>query len=335
MRLYRAGPPQPALSEVCQWPAGRLRDEVQALAALREQARRVDDAGARVLWQQVPVTAALMLHTDCARSTRDPAALHESVALEIARTLSDDEPRRDFARRWYGVMVGLAAADNRWQDARGWAERGLRALPGSADLLAALGATEEELALQALRGDAPPAQEQLADPAVRRMRSEHLQRREVQDGLEKARQALVAATAADPALCEAQLRLGRVAWRLGNPAEGRAALEHVLSGPCSRSETFLARLFVGRLDEDAGRLEEAARSYEAALALEVNSQSARLALSHVRLLHGDEATARAEAERAVRAGGSRLRADPFWLYPWGPAVGIEGRLEALRREARS
>jgi len=335
---YRSGDQDAAVSEICGWPAGRLREEVEALAALRARARRPDDRAALILWQQVPVRAALMLHTDCTRRAglgKATLELHESIAAEIARALADDGANRDFARRWYGVMAGLAAGENRWwPDALAWAEKGLREFPGSAELLVAVGSIEEVQALQASRGAPPEAQERLADPSVRRIRSELLLQREVQGYLEKARQALAAAIAADPSLCEAHLRLGRVAWRLGDEAQARSALGAVLACTHTRPEAFLAHLFLGRVHEDAGRLDEAARSYEAALALEVNSQSARLALSHLRLRRGDATTARAEAERALRPAGARLRPDPFWLYPWGPSVGVEDRLGALRREAR-
>ncbi len=336
---YQSGAPGAAVSEICGWSASRLRREVTALAAFRDRVRRSGDAATLSLWYRIPARAALMLHTDCALSARDKRSspeLHESVAAEIAGMLRDDPPNLDFAKRWYGVMSGLAAGENRWYpDALGWAERGLHDFPGSAELLLAVGAIEEGHAVQASRGDPPPVERHLADSDVRRIRSEMLQRLEVQGYLEKARQALVAAIAADPSRCEVHLRLGRVAWRLGQPVEARSALDRVLSCRHTRSEAFLAHLFRGRLDEDAGRLDEAARSYGAALALEVNSQSARLALSHLRLRQGDAATARAEAERALRPGGARLRADPFWLYPWGPSVGVRDRLEALRREARS
>ena len=335
---YRTGAPDAAVSEVCAWPASRLRDEVNVLAALREKARRPDDPGALTRWQEVPVRAALMLHTDCSLTARGNGTAcepHETAAAEIAGMLRDDEVNRDFARRWYGVMAGLAGGGNRWRDALGWVEKGLRDFPGAAELLVTVGAIEEVHALQTSCSEPPPAQERLADSDVRRIRSEMLQRLEVQGYLEKARDALVAAIAANPSLCEAHLRLGRVAWRLGDAREARSELDRVLAGKSRPSEAFLAHLFLGRLDEDAGRLDEAARSYKAALALEVNSQSARLALSHLRLRRGDATTARAEAERALRPGGARLRPDPFWLYPWGPSVGVEDRLNALRREARS
>jgi tetratricopeptide (TPR) repeat protein len=338
VQRYRAGDDE-AAELVCRWPPHTLRQEVEALlAALARSARRAGDAAARMALLQVPARAALMVHADCvagAGDDRPTAALHESLGAEIARSMHDHEPSRGFVRRWYLAMIGLAVGQNRWLDGLGWADRGLRDFPGAAELLLASGSIQENVALQTARGDPPPDLEVLADPGVRRVRSQLLLRREVRQWLEKARQALVDAAAADPSLGEAHLRLGRVAWRLGEPGAARPELERVLSGRHSASEAFLARLFLGRLDEDAGRLDEAARSYEAALALEVNSQSARLALSHVRLLRGDPATARAEAERAVRPGGSRLRPDPFWLYPWGPSIGLEDRLEALRREARS
>jgi tetratricopeptide (TPR) repeat protein len=336
---YRAGGPDAAASEVCAWPTSRLRDEVKALAALRERARRPNDPDALTQWEHVPVRAALLLHTDCSLGARERGTSpepHEWAAAEIAGMLRDDPANWQFAQRWYAVMSGLAAGENRWYpDAIGWAERGLRDYPRSAELLVAVGAIEEGHALKASRDDAPQVERHLADSNARGIRSEMQQRLEVQGYLEKARQALAAAIAADPSRCEAHLRLGRVAWRLGRPAEARTALAGALSSRPTRGEAFLAHLFLGRVEEDAGRLDEAARSYGAALALEVNSQSARLALSHLRLRQGDAATARAEAERALRPGGARLRSDPFWLYPWAPSVGARGRLEALRREARS
>jgi tetratricopeptide (TPR) repeat protein len=176
------------------------------------------------------------------------------------------------------------------------------------------------------------SEEALVDPNTRKTRSDLLHVREVRDHLEKAHRALRSAVAAEPSHFEARLRLGRVAWRLGDTAEARSALEEILARPADAPTAFLAHLFLGRIDEDAGRLDDAARRYEAALALEAQAQSARLALSHVRLRLGDAAAARREVETATRPAGRRPKPDPFWLYPWGPSAGVEERLEALRRE---
>ena len=335
VQRYESGDREVAVLDVAGWSEGRLRDEMTALGALRERARRAVDPAALILWHRVPVRAALMLHTDCAqRARRDGVSpqLHEWVAAEIARMLRDDGAHRSFARRWYGVMAGLAVSENRWQEGLDWAERGLRDFPESAEVLLVVASIQETLAaLEATR----VSEEALFDPTTRAARAARLEAREVRAQLESACGALRAAVAADPSLAEARLRLGRVAWRLGAAAEARSVLEEVLAREPAWDTAFLAHLFLGRLHEDAGRPDDAARSYERALALQASAQSARLALSHVRLRRGDAAAARAEVERALRPAGDRLRPDPFWLYPWGPSVGVEGRLEALRREASS
>ena len=89
--------------------------------------------------------------------------------------------------------------------------------------------------------------------------------------LEKAYQALRSAVAADSSLHEARLRLGRVAWRLGEAVEARSALNDVLSRETGGSTAFLAHLFLGQLEEDSGKPAEAVRSYESALALDGRS----------------------------------------------------------------
>ena len=335
VRRYASGDREGAITDMSAWPEWRMRDEVMALTALWRSARPCTACPASNAWQRTPVRAALMLHSDCAQDARRdgrPPRLQEAVALEIARVLTDDPPNRAFARRWYEAMAGLAQGENRWGDALDWAERGLRDFPDSAEMLLVLGSIEETVGAQAAPRD---TDEPLADLDTRRSRSELLHRREVLDHLEKADRALRAAVAADSTLLEARLRLGRVAWRLGTTAEARSALEEVLSREPDTSTAFLAHLFLGRIDEDAGRLDDAARSYGAALVRVPHAQSARLALSHARLRGGDAPGARAEVEKTIAAAGRRPQPDPLWLYPWGPSVGVEERLEALRREASS
>jgi hypothetical protein len=335
VRRYSSGDREGAVAEMVTWPERRLRDEIPALNVLWQRARMCGDCPAANLWQRFPVRAALMLHSDCAqRARRDrlPPRLHESVAVEIARMLKGDPAHRAFARRWYEAMAGLAQGENRWGEALDWAERGLRDFPDSAEMLLVLGSIEETVGAQASFLE---THEALVDPNTRRSRSELLQRREVREHLEKAHRALRSAVAADPTLLEARLRLGRVAWRLGETAEARSVLSDVLAQEPDAAKAFLAHLFLGRLDEDASRLVDAARSYEAALALDPHSQSARLALSHVRLRGGDAPGARADVETTVGSAGRRPHPDALWLYPWGPSVGVEERLETLRREATS
>ena len=311
VRRYAAGDRQGAVANLADWPEGRLRDEFTALRALVQASLACPGGcGAANVWQRIPIEAALMLHSDAAQEVRGEGRLprlHESAAVEIARLMKQDPSRRTFARRWYEAMAGLAQGENRWGEALEWAERGLEDYPDSAGMHLVLGSIEETLGA----------------------------RLGFRAHLERAERALRSAVAADPSLVEARLRLGRVCWRLGETTEARSFLQDVLDRKPERETALLAHLFLGRLDEDAGRLDEATQAYEAALDLDPSAQAARIALSHVRLRRGDTASARAEAETALGFSGYRLRQDPFWLYPWGPSVGVEERLEALRREASS
>jgi tetratricopeptide (TPR) repeat protein len=335
MRRYQSGDREGAIADMNTWLEPRLRDEMTALKDLWKKARACHRCLAADAWERMPVRAALMLHSDCAQRTRrdgQSPQLQESAAVEVASLMKDNPLHRAFARRWYEAMAGLAQGENRWDEALEWAERGLRDFPDSAEMLLVLGSIEETVGAQASFLE---THEALVDPNTRRSRAELLQRHEVRGHLEKAHWALCAAVAADPALLEARLRLGRVAWRLGETAQARSTLEEVLSRKPDASTAFLAHLFLGRIDEDAGRLEDAARSYGVARALVPSAQSARFALSHVHLRSGDTPGARAEVEKSVGSAGRRPEPDPLWLYPWGPSVGVEDRLEALRREASS
>lgn len=309
---YASGDGERAVAELADWQDRRLRAEVRRIAAQSLAARR----------------AALMLYSDAARLARrrgQSPELHESLAREIAGQLKDD-----YARRWWEAMAGLAQAESRWDDALAWAERGLREFPQSAELHLVVGSIEETFGVQ---------QQHLLPEAVTGRISSQTEanirfRREIDAHFEKARRSLRAALASDPSFAEARLRLGRVAYRRGETSEARVALEETLAQHPKPDTAFLAYLQLGRLEEDEGRLDDAARSYAAAVALDPDSQSARLALSHVRQRQGDTSGARAEVEAVLGSASRRRRADPLWRYPWGTSGSAEDRLEALRREAR-
>ncbi len=335
VRAYAAGQHVAAVDQLIGIPDKELPEQVRRVAALWREGRGCPACPAETALRRVPLRAALMLHGDCAQRRRQDGSsprAHEDAAFALARVLAEDPEHRAFSSRFFVAMVGIAQGENRWTEALEWADRGLRATPGSADLLLARGAVEESIAcrLPARTGGEPGP-----DRASSERRAGVHRDRTFREGLERAQQALRSSVESDPSLLEARLRLGRVAWLLGDPAEARSALAKALEGGPQPDHAFLAHLFLGRVLEDEGEHDAAARSYEAALALLPDAQSARVASSHLRLRQGDTAAARRDIETALRPAGRRKAADPFWLYPWGSSVGIEKRLENLRTEASS
>lgn len=330
VRAWASGDHAGAFAAVAAFSEGALIEQLGALRALWSRARACRACYERAVWDAAPILAALMLHTDASRAGAAAGGprLNERMARSLADLMRSDPARSDFAERWYGVMCGIAVGENRFEDGLRWAEHGLDAFPGSAELLVAKSAIEETFGLEAVN-----RLETVLDPSSRQTRLNLARFQAVRRHLELAREALRDAVAARPSLAEAWLRLGRVAWRLGDEREAREALVQALERAQARETTYLAHLFLGRLLEDEGRFEDASRSYESALTITADAQAARLALSHARMRLGDAAAARRHTEAALAAAGARPRPDPFWDYPWGPAVGVEERLLALRREA--
>jgi len=333
VRRYAAGERDAAVDWAAALPPRQLKQQLAALNATARRARACTAAcEAIVAWREARPTAAAMLHTDAylrARTLARPAArVQETAAAAILELLRDEPERRGFVERWYVAMAGVAAADTRWDDAQGWAERGVQALAGSAELQLALGAVLETRAtLEA------PRWPQLTGATGQQRVANQNRFLLARERLERARRALVAALAADPSLDEARVRLGRVQWRLGEAAEARATFEQVVARTAAHDSVYLARVFAGRIAEDAGRFDDAARAYEAAIALDGEDQAAYVALSQARLRLGDPVGARRAVEASLAPAGRRSHSDPYWNYGWGPGARISDRLEGLRREA--
>jgi tetratricopeptide (TPR) repeat protein len=335
VQQYAGGTRDAAVTAILAWPDWRVRDTLRSLNRLAEHELRCAPAGC-VPWLRFslfPVEAALMLHADAAatlRSRGGSIALQQNAIHELARLTRTDPDRHAFLRRFYAALALQAQAENRWGEALDWAERGLAALPGTADLLLVVASIEESQAshLSPREADDDPFE----DRNSRRLRGTSAFERERRAHLEAARRAAREALAAEPANRDASLRLGRVAWRLGDAPGARAALEPLVARRDAGPAGYLASLFLGRVYEDEGRIDEAAGCYQAALAIEPRAQAARFALSRVRLRSGDEGAARAEVAATVSGSGHARPLDPFWTYPWGASGEAQARLAALRGE---
>ena len=151
------------------------------------------------------------------------------------------------------------------------------------------------------------------------------------DWLRQARTDLAEAVSSDPDLALARVRLGRVLWRLGQAEAARAALEAALPHAREAKDAYLAHLFLGRIHEDAKRLDQALAEYRQAVDVHPEAQSAAIALSHALQLTGETEESRQALARGL---GNRLSArDAHWDYLVSNARGARELLDLLHREA--
>jgi tetratricopeptide (TPR) repeat protein len=244
--------------------------------------------------------------------------------------LAERQPEsRDFVRRF---MLGMAEQSQRdfcLKDALRWSERGLELFPGDAELLQTAGGVYEEAAT------VPSAARVLAKMVVaarseRALRSMPAKRAWA---FGKARRFFADAVRSDEGLVLARLRLGRVSWRLGDNDGARAALEAAIARSTDASDLYLGRLFLGRVHEDAGRLDAALREYARAVAHDPQGQAAAVALAHAQVLAGDAAGARRTLNGVLPHAGRRAARDFYWDYLAIDPASAEARFDRLRREA--
>jgi tetratricopeptide (TPR) repeat protein len=128
---------------------------------------------------------------------------------------------------------------------------------------------------------------------------------------------------ANPYYVEARVRLARLLTVRKRYEEAAGELDKALEGGQGGVVTFYARLFAGRAAQSLGRLDEAARHYEAARALFPGAQSALLARSQLALLQADVPTA---LDRIEHLDKSSSAADPWWRYHFATGRDVDALL---------
>lgn len=147
------------------------------------------------------------------------------------------------------------------------------------------------------------------------------------------------ALALDPVLVEARVRHGRVLQELGRNDEAYSELERAARDAHEAQSVvveYLAQLFLGRLHEDARRLDEAVKCYKAAAALNPNWQVAHVALGSLRVTAGstEEGWAAGRVALGDAATPRRPDIDPWYLYRRALYWQAGRRIQAMRAAVR-
>lgn len=354
VRRYARGERAAAVGALQSWSERDLERQLDGVQSALATARRCPRCPEARLVATLPLKAAVLLHADrddaerpllldAEQPRRCPGRAME-LAGEYAGLLAQKPEAEGFARRFFLVVALRCQWDYCLADAIRWAQRGSKLFPRDAPLLLAHASTLEEGAtvgvwtttLTLVPG---------ASPWQRHLEVSSSAARDKKRDLQQASRLLAEATAADPTLALAHLRLGRVLWRLGEADRARASLEEALRqtdaaaplvepppGAEPANVAFLAHLFLGRVHEDAERLEAALAEYRAAVAIDPRAQSAAVALSHALRLAGDEAGSRQALARGLAAFRADAR-DAYREYLVSNALGHEALLRELRAES--
>ncbi len=133
----------------------------------------------------------------------------------------------------------------------------------------------------------------------------------------------------DASLHKAALHLGRTRLLMGALDDARRWLEAATRSPLA-SDRYLALLYLGSIEEQEGRVEQAEARYRAATAAFAWGQSGRLALARLLSRTNREAEARAVVSTMLEQGGRTV--DPLWTYLARPASEPGAILHLLRAE---
>jgi hypothetical protein len=289
-------------------------------------------AGAPRLTNATPdqLRLAAMFHTDCAFaliwSRRGSFKAHLTLAQSLADAAEPGTPPTgSFRRRWYlAALMFLHRAGQQRNVVEPIRDAALAAFPDDARILLEAGAIDEDWAIRLEPSPLYLFNYEGLDK-VRALRQGYLYGADLY---------LKRALAADADLTEAALRLAHVRAELGHRSDAAAGFQQVLDSSSVPEFRYLAALFLGQVQEADGRLDDARRSYRAALDLYPPSQVARTALAHMSFRQGQAVDALALVREALTIRAERDDEDPWWRYPKNQFLSFDDLLVGLREEVR-
>jgi tetratricopeptide (TPR) repeat protein len=332
VRRYARGDRAEAIGRLGAWSERDLGRQVVAVEEAALAAERCPRCPNPL--EDLPLRAAAMLHWDrdlaeqpsplpgeVEQPRRCPGPM-AGLAGRLVRVASRKPETSSFARRFLRMAVMQCQWDACFADAERWANDAVLSFPRDTELLIARGSVREEIATIGFPSptpasfDSPPlaaATEALVGVA--------------REGARTSRRA-----ALDPGLGLAPAaRPGALAARQPEPA--RRQLEAALRSLRDVDHVYLAHLFLGRIHQDAGRLEEALAEYRLAVALQPSALSAGTALSNALLVAGDADAARRALRQGLASPGRRSERDPLWDYLVLNAADLANLVDALHRES--
>ena len=231
---------------------------------------------------------------------------HWDLAMDMLDALPAS-PRDPFVGQWYAAIGTHLVQYRRFADALSHFDRARALVPDDPRVLYGEARLHETLAaprIQNLIRVTTPVN----GMSIRGVGSSGTELRRAEALLHKA-------VAADPALVAARLRLGRVVMRQQRWDEGLRLVQQALSDTQDTTLSYYGNLFAGDAEVALGSTDDAERSYERALSLFPDSQSARLGLAAANGAAGEREDAiTAILPTLTKAPEMRADDDPWWIY---------------------
>lgn len=247
----------------------------------------------------------------------DDAGVHFELGEKLLKSLRQASPGLAELERWSSTWLGVAGsaylAVTDTSRARPWIQKALQLMPQSAALRTIEGSAHE-IDANLLNPDRSPKLAQQRRDALERRRR-----------LTMAEQSFREAVAADASYARGHIRLGRALSLLGQMPRAREEIERGQALANTPDDRYLAALFMGAIQQQQKDSSGARESYERALTIAPQSQTATIALAYL-----DSITGRPDRAHALARS---FAADPaadaaWWAYKSG-GVDFDG-LASLR-----
>jgi tetratricopeptide (TPR) repeat protein len=248
--------------------------------------------------------------------------LHWEVAMDMLDALPSSPPD-PLVARWYAAVGAHFLWQRRYADALVHFDRARALVPGDPDVLYMEARVHETLS--------GPRMQNFVRVTTLGNGNYIAGIDSRQAELRRAESLLQRALVARPGFTGARLRLGRVLMQQRRWEEGRRLVQQAASESKDEFEQYFAHLFAGDGELALGKVDDARRSYERALALFPEAQAPRLGLADAIRAHGEPAEAiDAIMPTLTKDPDGRADDDPFWEYYEGRAEDVEAVIEAMR-----
>lgn len=328
---YRRGDAVVAATAFGQWPDKRVRDDAMLPPGVND----------------TPTLIALaMFHTEAGISTEEFGALtgglttavglgywglekifeaHSYLAYKLVEELEkraedhDDPQLHRFTLNWYIVAMSFCHRWGRYPCVQSLLEKGEPHFDDSAEFRLVKGSVKQ-------------------NTRMTRVKANHIRYKALQVMAQLPRWEFKQALKIDPSLVEARVRLAHTTHVFLNYPEAQADLEQALAEARAARHmfaTYLAALFLGELHEDAGRLADAAATYQIAVdAQPAHIASVALGQTLVRLGRNAEGFDVGRRMFGVEGPGVDPVMDPYAMYHYAQSWQTPDRLAWMREMGR-